>query len=44
MAITYAMGDGFDKILPINNVENRGILSINGVAGKSNWRRNISLL
>jgi len=33
MAITYAMGDGFDKILPINNVENRGILSING-AGK----------
>jgi putative methanogenesis marker protein 12 len=27
------MGDGFDKILPINNVENRGILSING-AGK----------
>lgn len=33
MAITYAMGDGFDKILPIDKVSNRGILSING-AGK----------
>ncbi len=33
MAITYAMGDGFNKILPIDKVENRGILSING-AGK----------
>ena len=33
MAITYAMGDGFNKILPIEKVENRGILSIEG-AGK----------
>ncbi|MCR5026390.1 MAG: methanogenesis marker 12 protein [Methanobrevibacter sp.] len=33
MAITYAMGDGFNKILPTEKVENRGILSING-AGK----------
>lgn len=33
MAITYAMGDGFNKILPTDKVENRGILSING-AGK----------
>lgn len=33
IAITYAMGDGFNKILPINKVEDRGILSING-AGK----------
>jgi len=33
MAITYAMGDGFNRILPIDKVENRGILSING-AGK----------
>ena len=33
MAITYAMGDGIDKILPTQKVENRGILSING-AGK----------
>ena len=33
MAITYAMGDGFNKILPIDKVEDRGILSING-AGK----------
>ena len=33
MAVTYAMGDGFSKILPIDKVEDRGILSING-AGK----------
>ena len=33
MAITYAMGDGISKILPTDNVEDRGILSING-AGK----------
>lgn len=33
MAITYGMGDGISSILPINNVKNRGILSIEG-AGK----------
>ena len=33
MAITYAMGDGINDILPIDKVEDRGILSING-AGK----------
>ena len=33
MAITYAMGDGFNKILPTEKVENRGILSMEG-AGK----------
>ena len=33
MAITYAMGDGFNKILPIDKVEDRGILSMAG-AGK----------
>lgn len=33
MAITYAMGDGISDILPIDKVEDRGILSING-AGK----------
>lgn len=33
MAITYAMGDGINKILPTDKVEDRGILSING-AGK----------
>ena len=33
MAITYSMGDGFNKILPTNKVKDRGILSING-AGK----------
>ena len=33
MAITYAMGDGINKILPTENVKDRGILSING-AGK----------
>ncbi|WP_409200234.1 methanogenesis marker 12 protein [Methanobrevibacter sp. DSM 116169] len=33
MAITYAMGDGISKILPIAEVKNRGILSIEG-AGK----------
>ena len=33
MAITYAMGDGISQILPTQNVEDRGILSING-AGK----------
>lgn len=33
MAVTYAMGDGINKILPIDEVEDRGILSING-AGK----------
>ena len=33
MIITYAMGDGISTILPIERVENRGILSING-AGK----------
>ena len=33
MIVTYAMGDGFNTIKPMTNVENRGILSING-AGK----------
>ena len=33
MAITYAMGDGINKILPMGEVEDRGILSISG-AGK----------
>ena len=33
MVVTYAMGDGFDKIVPMDKVENRGILSIDG-AGK----------
>ena len=33
MAVTYAMGDGINKIQDINKVDNRGILSING-AGK----------
>ncbi|MCQ2971942.1 MAG: methanogenesis marker 12 protein [archaeon] len=33
MAITYAMGDGISKIYPIDKVEDRGILSIDG-AGK----------
>lgn len=33
IAITYAMGDGINRILPIDRVEDRGILSING-AGK----------
>ena len=33
MAITYAMGDGISKILPADQVKDRGILSING-AGK----------
>jgi len=33
MAITYAMGDGLNKITPLEKVKNRGILSING-AGK----------
>ena len=33
MAITYAMGDGINQILPTNKVEDRGILSIKG-AGK----------
>lgn len=33
MVVTYAMGDGFDKIVPMNKVENRGIISIGG-AGK----------
>ena len=33
MAITYAMGDGFNRIMAADKVENRGILSING-AGK----------
>ena len=33
MAITYAMGDGISQILPLEKVEDRGILSING-AGK----------
>lgn len=33
MAITYAMGDGINQILPLNKVQDRGILSING-AGK----------
>ena len=33
MAITYAMGDGISEILPTENVDDRGILSING-AGK----------
>ncbi|ADC47959.1 methanogenesis marker protein 12 [Methanobrevibacter ruminantium M1] len=33
MIITYAMGDGISTILPMEKVENRGILSIGG-AGK----------
>ncbi len=33
MAITYSMGDGINKILPVDKVKDRGILSING-AGK----------
>ncbi|KAF5086398.1 methanogenesis marker 12 protein [Methanobacterium aggregans] len=33
MAITYAMGDGINEIIPIENVKNRGIISIGG-AGK----------
>jgi putative methanogenesis marker protein 12 len=33
MAITYAMGDGINKILPIEKVKDRGILSMDG-AGK----------
>lgn len=33
MAITYAMGDGFNRIMPIDKVKDRGILSIGG-AGK----------
>lgn len=33
MAITYAMGDGINQILPTDKVEDRGILSIDG-AGK----------
>ena len=33
MAVTYAMGDGINKIQNITQVKNRGILSING-AGK----------
>lgn len=33
MAITYAMGDGISKITPLEQVKNRGILSIEG-AGK----------
>ena len=33
IAVTYAMGDGINKILPIDKVKNRGILSIDG-AGK----------
>lgn len=33
MVITYAMGDGISSIMPLEKVENRGILSING-AGK----------
>ncbi len=33
MAITYAMGDGINKITPLDQVKDRGILSIEG-AGK----------
>ena len=33
MAVTYAMGDGINQILPAGQVKDRGILSING-AGK----------
>ena len=33
MAITYAMGDGINRIKPIDRVKNRGIISIGG-AGK----------
>ena len=33
MAVTYAMGDGINQILPADQVKDRGILSING-AGK----------
>jgi len=33
MAITYAMGDGINTIMPIEKVKNRGILSMEG-AGK----------
>ena len=30
MAITYAMGDGINTITPLENVKNRGILSLEG--------------
>lgn len=33
MSVTYAMGDGINKILPLDKVKNRGILSMEG-AGK----------
>ena len=33
MTVTYAMGDAFNRILPLGSVEDRGILSIDG-AGK----------
>ncbi|WP_423792704.1 methanogenesis marker 12 protein [Methanocaldococcus indicus] len=33
IALTYSMGDGINKILPIERVKNRGVLSIEG-AGK----------
>ena len=33
MAVTYAMGDGINQILPVSQVKDRGILSIN-CAGK----------
>ena len=33
MAITYAMGDGISAITPINQVKNRGVISLGG-AGK----------
>ena len=33
MIVTYSMGDGINKIMPMEKVENRGILSMEG-AGK----------
>ncbi len=31
LSLTYSMGDAIDKILPINKVKNRGVLSTRGV-------------
>ncbi|CAB3287693.1 conserved protein of unknown function [Methanocaldococcus lauensis] len=34
IALTYSMGDGINKILPIEKVKNRGVLSIEGAGEK----------
>jgi putative methanogenesis marker protein 12 len=34
MAVTYSMGDGINKILPIEKVENRGVVNIEGIGEK----------